>query len=100
MSIDFTSNNGYVQVGLSHGNIYIFTEPKSVTHSEDTLVSNVRGGIDAATRLALDQALVKAQRCLDMVQHYVSQHPQIVGVVKRLGSHLLNLEGLLSNCMS
>ena len=54
----------------------------------------MRGGIDAATRLALDQALVTAQRHLNMIQHDVSQHTQVVRVVEQLGSLLLNLKSL------
>lgn len=92
--MNFTPNNHYLQVGVNLGNIYTCAEPSSVTHSEDTRVSRVRGGIDAATRLALAQALVKAQRHLDMVQHDVSQHTQVVRVVERLGSLLLNLKSL------
>ena len=46
--------------------------------------------IDAATTLTLDQALIKAQRCVDMVQHAVSQHTLIVGVAERLGNLLLD----------
>ncbi|KAJ5654974.1 hypothetical protein N7490_001977 [Penicillium lividum] len=92
--MNFTSNNHYLQVGVNLGNIYTYAEPSSVTHSEDTTVSKVRGGVDAATRLALDQALVKAQRYLNMIQHDASQHTQVVRVVEQLGSLLLNLKSL------
>jgi hypothetical protein len=37
MSIEFTSNNHYLQVGTNRGNIHVFTEPRSASHSEDTL---------------------------------------------------------------
>jgi hypothetical protein len=94
MSMNFTPNNRYLQVGVNLGNIFTCAEPSSVTHSEDTTVSKVRGGIDAATRLALDQALVKAQRYLNMIQHDVSQHTQVVRVVEQVGSLLLNLKSL------
>ncbi|KAJ5938451.1 hypothetical protein N7466_001585 [Penicillium verhagenii] len=94
MSLNFTPNNRYLQVGVNLGNIFTCAEPSSVTHSEDTTVSKVRGGIDAATRLALYQALVKAQRYLNMIQHDVSQHTQVVRVVEQLGSLLLNLKSL------
>ena len=92
--MNFTSNNHYPQVGVNLGDIHTCTEPSSATHSEDTTDSKVRGGIDAATRLALDQALVKAQRYLNMIQHDVSQHTQVVRVVEQLGSLLLNLKSL------
>lgn len=91
--MNFTPNN-HLHVGVNLGNIYTCAEPISVTHSEDTRVPRVRGSIDAATKLALAQALVKAQRHLNMVQHDVSQHTQVVQVVERLGSLLLNLKSL------
>ncbi|KAJ5559408.1 hypothetical protein N7513_001807 [Penicillium frequentans] len=94
MPMNFTSNNHYPQVGVNLGDIHTCTEPSSATHSEDTTDSKVRGGIDAATRLALDQALVKAQRYLNMIQHDVSQHTQVVRVGEQLGSLLLNLKSL------
>jgi hypothetical protein len=92
--MNFTPNNHYLQVGVNLGHINTCAELSSVTHSEDTRVSIVRGGIDAATRLALAQALVKAQRHLDMFQHDLSQHTQLVRVVERLGSLLLDLKSL------
>jgi hypothetical protein len=82
MSIDFTSNNRYVQVGVNHGNIYTCTQPRSDTRSQDarseesrsqdTRVSSVGDSINAATTLAPDHTLTKAQRCLDMVQYGAS----------------------------
>jgi hypothetical protein len=74
MPFDSTSNNRYVQVGANHGNIYTSTEPRSVSHSQETLVSDSGNPIDAATTLALAQALSRAQRCLDMVQNIISEH--------------------------
>ena len=74
MSFDSTSNNRYVQVGVNHGNIYTSTEPRSVSHSQETLVSDLENPIDAATTLALAQALSRAQRCLDMIQNRTSEH--------------------------
>ena len=53
---------------------------------------HVGGKIDAATTLALYQALIKAQRCLDMVQDAASQNTQIVGVAERLDSLLLDIK--------
>lgn len=94
MSSDFTLNNQYVQVGVNHGNIYTCTDRISVTHSQDTLTSNVGGKINSATTTALLQALVKARRCLDVVQHAASQNNQILGVAERLGSLLLDIKEL------
>ncbi|CAI7613167.1 unnamed protein product [Penicillium viridicatum] len=94
MSFDFTSNNHYVQVGANHGNIYTTAEPRSVRPSQDTLTSNVGGNIDAATTLALAQALSRAQRCLNMVQDKTSEHTQIVGDAERLERLLLDIKDL------
>ncbi|KAJ5414883.1 hypothetical protein N7509_000217 [Penicillium cosmopolitanum] len=94
MSIEFTSNNHYLQVGTNHGNINVFTEPRSAGHSEDTLDSKVGGSIDAATRRALDQALVNIQRYLDIAQRDVSLHSRIIGMMAHIGSLLLNIKEL------
>jgi hypothetical protein len=92
MPIDFTSNNHYLQVRISHGNIY--TEPGLATHSHDTLISNVGGSIDDATQIALDHALSKLQRCINIVQSGAFWNMQIVGVAKRLGNLLLDIKNL------
>lgn len=94
MSFEFTSNNQYVQVGVNHGNIYTPTDPISVTHSKDTPTPNVGGKIDPATKVALLQALVKVRRCLDVVQHAVSQNTQTAGAAGRLSSLLLGIKEL------
>lgn len=94
MSSDFTLNNQYVQVGVNQGNIYTCTDRISVTHSQDTLTSNVGGKINSTTTTALLQVLVKARRCLDVVQHAASQNNQILGVAEGLGSLLLDIEEL------
>ena len=74
--------------------IYPCTEPRPVIHPQDNLISDSEKHIDAATATALDHALNKAQRYLDMVQDTASQNTQIVGVAERLGNLLLNLQGL------
>ena len=94
MPIHFTSDDNYLQVGVSHDNIYPCTEQRLVIHPQDNLISNSEKRIDAATATALDHALNKAQRCLDMVQDTASQNTQIVGVAERLANLLLNLQGL------
>lgn len=94
MSIEFTSNNHYLQVGTNHGNIHVFTEPRSASHSEDTLDSKVGGSIDAATRRALDKALVNAQKYLDIVQRDISLHSRVIGMMAQMGSLLLNIKEL------
>ncbi|CAG8078713.1 unnamed protein product [Penicillium salamii] len=52
------------------------------------------GEIDSATTIALLQVLVKARRFLGVVQHAASQNTQILGVVERLGSLLLDIKEL------
>lgn len=81
-------------MGVNHGNIYTCTDPISVTYSQDTPTPNVGGKIDSATKVALLQALVKARRCLDMVQHAVSQNTQTAGAAERLSSLLLDIKEL------
>ena len=83
-------------MGVNHGNIYTFTEPRSVSHSQETLVSDSENHINAATATALDHALIKAQRCLDMVQDITSENTQIIGVAKRLDTLLLETKDLNS----
>ncbi|KAF4772570.1 hypothetical protein HAV15_012186 [Penicillium sp. str.  len=94
MSTGFASNNRCVQMGVIHRNIYTCTEPRSASHSQDTLVSDSENPIDAAATLALAQAPNRAQRCLDMVQDKTSEHTQIVGVAERLDSILLDIKDL------
>ncbi|CAG7966417.1 unnamed protein product [Penicillium salamii] len=94
MSFDSTSNNKYVQVGVNHGNIYTRTDPISVTHSQDTPTPNVGDNIDSATKVALLQALVKTQRCLDVAQSAVSQNTQTAGAAERMSSLLLDIKKL------
>ena len=98
MSFNFTSDNHYLQVGINHGNIQAFTEPSSVSHSEDSLNSKVCGSIDTATiralDQALDQALAKSQRYLDIVHQGISQHSEIIGEVIKIRSLLLGIKGL------
>ena len=81
-------------MGVIHRNIYTCTEPRSASHSQDTLVSDSENPIDAAATLALAQAPNRAQRCLDMVQDKTSEHTQIVGVAERLDSILLDIKDL------
>jgi hypothetical protein len=52
------------------------------------------GKIDSAIKVALLQALVKAQRCLDVFQHVVSQNTQTAGAAERLSSLLLDIKEL------
>ncbi|CAG7980228.1 unnamed protein product [Penicillium salamii] len=94
MSFEFTSNNQYVQVGVNHGNIYTRIDPISFTHSQDTPTPNLGGKIDSATKVALLQGLVKAQRCLDVFQHAVSQNTQTAGAAERLSSLLVDIREL------
>lgn len=78
MSFNFTSDNHYLQVGINHGNIQAFTEPSSVSHSEDSLDFKVSGSIGTAAIRALDQALAKSQRYLGIVHQGISQHSEII----------------------
>ena len=94
MSFNFTSNNQFLQVGVNHGNIYTRTDPISVAHSQGTPTPNVGGKIDSTTQVALSQALVKARRCLDMIQHAVSQNTQTAVAAERLSSLLLGIAKL------
>jgi hypothetical protein len=54
----------------------------------------VGGSIDAATRRALDQALVNVQKYLDIVQRDISLHSRIIGMMAQMGSLLLNIKEL------
>lgn len=94
MSFDFTSNNHYVQVGVNLGNTYTSTEPRSVSHSQDTLVSESANRINAATAKALVHALIKAQRFLAMAQDIVSERIQLRGVVEHLDILPLDIKDL------
>lgn len=94
--MEFTSNNHYLQVGTNHGNIHVFTEPRSASHSEHTLHSKVSGSIDAATIRALDQALVNFHRYLGIVQRDISLHSRIMSMMTHIGSLLLSIKELKS----
>lgn len=99
MSTGFASNNRYIQMGVNHGNIYTCTEPRPVSHPQDTLVSDSEDRINAATPTAIDYALIKAQRCLGRFQDTASasQNSQVVGVAERLDSLLLDIKDLNPN---
>lgn len=81
-------------MGTNHGNIDVFTEPRSASHSEDILDFKVGDSIDTATRRALDQALVNVQRYLDIVQRDISLYSRIIGMMAQIGSLLLNIKEL------